>query len=76
MDFFRADVLMIAKLVEIDVLRYTAKNIAVLLSVFSVTTNKGAHSIVVRFYGDMAEDLSRQDNINHWYEVKGKLTDG
>ena len=75
MSYFRSEALLIGKLIKTDSLRYTAKNTAVLTTVFSTSVKNEEHFILVRIVGDMAESLSRQQSLGGWFEVKGQLMD-
>lgn len=75
MDHFRADSLLIGKLVEVESLRYTANNIAKLMTVFSIPGNKEENKISVLISGDDAELLSKKSSIGQWFEIKGELKD-
>lgn len=71
---FRADAHLIGQLIKVDNLRYTSKNIASLITVFAVPVGrKESQEITVRFIDDAAENLSKENPVNQWFEVKGKL---
>ena len=76
MSYFRAHAHLIAQMVQKDVLRYTADNLASLLVVFAFPAKTGDHHyLAARLIGDLAESISRTDLNNAWFEVKGILRD-
>ena len=76
MPYFRADAQMIAQMVEKDVLRFSADNIASLKTLFCLPGKSGHHHyIVATIFGDLAEKISRLPLGDSWFEVKGRLND-
>ncbi len=79
MKYFRADAQMIAKMVDKDCLRYTADNIATLITIFNIPSKSSADNLFpVLIVGDQAETISRLDSSKldtseAWFEVKGQL---
>jgi hypothetical protein len=77
MNYFRADAHLIGKMVDKDCLRFTADNLATLITIFSIQTRSGKDvQIAVLVIGDDAEKISRLDANDTWFEVKGPLRDG
>lgn len=74
MNYFRADAQILAKIIDKDCLRFTADNLATLITIFAIQTKSGKDiHIAVIVIGDEAEKISRLDTTNTWFEVKGQL---
>ncbi|WP_196139574.1 single-stranded DNA-binding protein [Aliikangiella sp. G2MR2-5] len=76
MSYFRADVTLFAQMVEKDCLRYSTDNRASLRTLFKVPGKaEHHHYLVVTLFDELAEDVSRMDLADSWFEVKGELVD-
>jgi len=70
-DYFRANALLVGRLVKLDILHYTSSNIAVLTAVFLTSIKNNEHFIAVRISGDKAETIVKQNPIDSWFEIQG-----
>ena len=74
MSYFRANAHLIAKMINKDCLRYDKNNLASIITLCEVSYNKGNQlNLVVRVFGEQAEQINRLGNEDFWYEIKGDL---
>lgn len=72
-EYFRADGHILGQLMRIETLRFGVNNIATVVTLFSIPTDKATHEVSVRFNGDLAERLAKDNPIGSWFEVNGRL---
>ncbi len=74
MTYFRADTLIIAKMIDKDCLRYTADNTPTLITIFSIKSKSTDEVfLAVKLTGDDAEINSKKPLIENWFEITGEL---